>query len=73
MKDEMNIVSGFTRGIVGKLIRAYIRKKFDIATDITLNGLTCSVIDGKSHIHLDLDAVLEKDELLVLLKRMGIS
>ena len=30
------------------------------------------VIDGKTHVHLDVDAELEKDELMKILKNIGL-
>ena len=40
---------------------------------IQLNGLTATVIDGKAHVHLDVDAELEKDELVKILKTVGLD
>ena len=40
--------------------------------DIQLNEFRTTVIDDKTHVHLDLDADLTKEELNKLLKTIGI-
>lgn len=69
----MKIVSGFTKGILSKMISFAIKKKSGCEVDIQLKDFKASVIDGKSHVHLELDASLEKDELVKLLKTYGLS
>lgn len=69
----MKIVSGFTRGIISKLVRVLLRKKLGYDIDIQLNKIDVTIVDGKPHVHLDLDAELEKEELLKLLKKVGLN
>lgn len=69
----MKIVSGFTRGIISKLVKVLLRKKLGYDIDIQLNKIDVTIVDGKSHVHLDLDAELEKEELLKLLKKVGLN
>lgn len=71
--DEMKIVSGFTRGIVSKLVRMALRKKIGYDIDIQLNDIKATVVDGKTHVHLDVDAELEKEELVKILKHVGLN
>lgn len=71
--DEMKVISGFTRGILSKLVMRLLKKKFDCDINVQLNEINVSVVDGKSHIYLDLDAELEKDELVKILKRAGLN
>ena len=40
--------------------------------DIQLNGLRTTVIDDKTHVHLDVDLELTKEELNKLLKSIGV-
>lgn len=70
--DEMKIGSKFTTGIISKLVSMVIRKKFGYDIDLKLNELNTTVIDGKTHVHLDVDAELEKDELMKILKSIGL-
>ena len=70
--DEMKIGSKFTTGILSKLITMLIRKKFGYDVELKLNEVNVTVIDGKTHVHLDVDAELEKDELMKILKNIGL-
>lgn len=70
--DEMKIVSKFTTGMISKLLKMMLRKKLGYDIDIKLNEVTAKIDDGKTHIHLDLDAELEKEELTKILKSIGL-
>lgn len=70
--DEMKIGSKFTTGILSKLIALLIRKKFGYDVELKLNEANATVIDGKTRIHLDVDAELEKEELMKILKNIGL-
>ena len=70
--DEMKLLSKFTTGIVSKLAEVVLHKKLGVDADIALNELQVTVVNGKTHIHLDLDAELSKEELTRLLKHIGI-
>ena len=69
--DEMRIVSKFTRGIISKAIKMVIRKKTGYNIDIQLNEAITTISDGKTH--LDVDAELDKDELMSILKSIGLN
>ena len=68
--DEMRIVSKFTRGIISKAVKMVVHKKTGYNVDIQLNEITTTINDGKTHLHLDVDADLDKDELIKILKSM---
>ncbi|MCM1179352.1 MAG: CTP synthase [Clostridium sp.] len=70
--DEMRIVSKFTTGMISKLLKLALRKKLGYDIDVRLNEVTAKVDNGKTHIHLDVDAELEKDELTKILKSVGL-
>ena len=46
--------------------------KFDYDVKLNLNDVKATVVDGKTHVHLDIDADLEKDELTKILKSIGL-
>ena len=71
--DEMRIVSKFTRGIISKASKMVVHKKTGYNVDIQLNEITTTINDGKTHLHLDVDAELEKDELIKILKSIGLN
>ncbi len=70
--DEMKIESKFTTGLVSKIVRGTVRKKLGYDVDIQLNKFRTTIIDEKTHVHLDVDLELNKDELNKLLKSIGI-
>ena len=61
--DEMRIVSKFTREIISKAIKMVIRKKTGYNIDIQLNEAITTISDGKTHLHLNVDAELDKEHL----------
>lgn len=71
--DEMRIVSKFTRGIISKAIKMVIRNKTGYNIDIQLNEAITTISDGKTHLHLDVDVELDKDELMSILKSIGLN
>lgn len=68
----MKIESKFITGIVSKIAKKVVRDKLDYNIDIQLNGLRTTVIDDKTHVHLDVDLELTKEELNKLLKSIGV-
>lgn len=71
--DEMNIVSKFTTVMISKIAKKVLRKKLGYNVDIQLNEIKASIADGKTHIHLDVDAELSKEELMKILKNIGLD
>lgn len=70
--DEMKIISGFTTALVSKLLRFALRKKLGYDIHIQLNAIEATIEDGKTHVHIDADAEMDKDELAKVLKSVGI-
>lgn len=68
----MKIESKFITGIVSKIAKKVVRDKLGYNIDIHLNGLRTTVIDDKTHVHLDVDLELTKEELNKLLKSIGV-
>ena len=71
--DEMKIVSKFTTNMISKLVKMVLRKRLGYDIDIQLNEIKTTITDGKTHVHLDVDAELEKEELMNILKKIGLS
>lgn len=69
----MRIVSKFTRGIISKALKMVVRKKSGYNVDIQVNEITTTINDGKTHLHVDVDAELERDELIKILKSIGLN
>lgn len=70
--DEMKLESKWIRGLASKLIKKILRDKSGCNVDVQLNNFRTTVIDEKTHVHLDIDLELSKDELDKLLKGIGL-
>lgn len=71
--DEVRIVSKFIRSVISKLLKMTLHKKLGYNIDIQLNEVNVTVTDGKTHVHLDVDAELDKDELMKILEIIGLN
>ena len=60
----MKIQSKFMTGLVSRIVKKVLRTKLGCEVDIQLNEFRTTVIDDKTHVHLDLDADLTKEELM---------
>lgn len=65
--DEMKITSKFTTGLLSKILTKILKRKLGCSIDICLNSITVSIVDGKTHAHLDADCDIPKEELARLL------
>lgn len=70
--DEMKFESKFATGIASRIAKKAVRDKFGYNLDLQVNHFRTTVIDGKTHVHLDLDAELTQEELNKLLKQIGL-
>ena len=69
----MKIESKFMTGIVSRFIKKAVCNKLGCNMDIQLNGFRTTVLeDSKTHVHLDVDLELTKDELNKLMKNIGL-
>lgn len=58
----------FMRGIVTKIITKAILKKTGYSIDIQLNKVEVENVDGKVHLHMDVDAEVDAEEFVKMLK-----
>ena len=65
---KLNLSSKFMRGIVTKLIAKAIYKKTGYKIGVELNSINVEVISGKAHIHADVDAEIDNEELMKIVK-----
>lgn len=69
----MKIVSKFARGIISKALKMVIHKKTGYNVDIQLNEINTTITDGKTHLHVDVDAEIGKEELVNILKSISLN
>ena len=65
---KLNLSSKFMRGIVTKLIAKAIYKKTGYKIGVELNSINVEVVNGKAHIHADVDAEIDNEELMKIVK-----
>ena len=70
--DELKIESKFMTTIVSKIIRKIARSKLGCKLDIHLNEFRASVVNEKTHVHLDLDLDISKEDLGKILEIAGL-
>ena len=73
--DEMNVKlsTRFMRGIVSKLISKAIYKKIGYKVDIQLHELDIKIIDGETRILTNVEAKVNSDEFMKIMKTIGVD
>ena len=73
--DEMKLKlsTKFMRGIVSKLISKAIYKKLGYKVDIQLNDLDVSIIDGETNIKASVEAKVQSNEFMKVMKSIGLD
>lgn len=66
MKLKLSTI--FMRNFVAKLISDTIAKKYGYLVDIQINKLNIEMVDGKAHLHADVEASTETAELTNIIK-----
>lgn len=71
--DEMKLKlsTKFMRGLVAKLIARAIYKKTGCKVEIQLNDLDISVIDGETKIGANVEAKINSNEFMKIMKSIG--
>lgn len=72
--DELKLVlsSRLMRGIVTKIIKKAIFKKTGYEIDIQINKISAEVNEGKVSVNLDVDAEMNSEDLLTIVKNGGL-
>lgn len=72
--DELKLILGtkFMRSIVTRMIAKAILKKTGYRVDIDLHEITAEVIDSKVHLHMNVDAEINKEDLINVIKSNGL-
>lgn len=68
----MKIESKWMTGLASRFIKKALSNKLGCNIDVQLNGFRTTVLDDKTHVHLDVDLELTKDELNKLMKSIGL-
>lgn len=65
---KLKLSTRFMRGIVTKIISKVIFKKFGYQIDIQLNKIEIENIDGRIHLHADVEAEMDSNEFMKIIK-----
>jgi hypothetical protein len=67
--DEMklNLTTRFMRGVLAKLVSRKIKKQYGYKVDIYFNEIKLDMLDGQTHLHLNVDLDMGSDEFKKLM------
>ena len=68
---KLRLNSRFMRNIISKLITKFIYKKLGYKINIQLNDLDVRVIDGEAHISTNVEAKVDSNEFMRIMKTIG--
>lgn len=74
MEDIMHIQSAFLRNVIAQAAVKAIRKQGYKSADLELNDIFVGYSENEKYVrvHLDIDAVLSKEDLMAILKQAGV-
>lgn len=70
---RLKLSTKFTKGIVAKLISKAVSKKLGLQIDIQFNELEAMSNDDKILVHADLNGEISKEDLVKILKSIGLD
>lgn len=71
--DIMKISSKFTTSLLSKVVGMALSKKLGYKIDIQINDIEATIDDRKTHVHVNMDAEMNSDELTKVIKNIGID
>lgn len=69
-KLELTLTTKFMRGLVAKLIKKAIYKKYGCKIDIQLNDLDIKIKDGDTTIQTNVEVKMNSEEFMQLMKKL---
>lgn len=70
--DQLLIKSAFGRRAIARIFRKLIRKNTNIDPMIKLNDVEVKMYDHNTHVHLDVDLDISREDLHMLLEKMDL-
>lgn len=68
---KLSLSNGFMTGMVTKLLTKLISKKLGCKIDIQLNELKINIVDSTAHVHVNVDAEMNNNDLMDLIKSVS--
>jgi hypothetical protein len=69
--DELKITSMFMKALISKFINKTLKHKTGCDISVRLDDLNVIYKDDKAHVHLSINADMDKSEINKLLKHIG--
>lgn len=71
--DEMklSLSTKFMRGALAKIVSRLVKKKFGYKVDLYFSEIKLDMVDGQTHVHLNVDLDMDSDEFKKLLKTIN--
>lgn len=66
--DMLKISSAFMKGVLNLCLSKMIQKKLGYKIDILVNELEFTTVDGKVHLHMDVDGEMDNEEFRRIMK-----
>lgn len=68
--DEMklNLTTKFMRGVFAKLVSRKIKKRYGYKVNIYFNEIKMDMMDGQTHLHVNVDLDMGSEEFKKLMK-----
>lgn len=70
---KLKLTTNFMRGILAKIIAKAIQKKLGCNIDILVNQISVTAVDGKVHLHADVDAETTNENFMKVIKSIGLD
>ena len=65
---KLNLTTKFMRGVLAKLVSRKIKKQYGYKVDICFSEIKIDMLDGQTHLHVNLDLDMSSDEFKKFLK-----
>ena len=69
----LNLVTKSMKGVLSKLFRGVLKKKFGCDMDIQINSIKATSENGKIQLKADVEAETTTDEFFKLIKKAGLN
>ena len=70
---KLKLSTKFMRGILAKIVKKTVFKKFGYEIDIQINEIEVTTHDGKVYLHLNADAETSDDEFKKIIASTGLD
>lgn len=70
--DEVKMHTKFTKDIIAKIIKSTLFKKTGYDVNFQIHEMSAAIKDETAHVHMSIDADIDKGELAKITKKLGL-